>query len=72
MSVQTVFESAIKGHPQCIKLSFYFWAEGETRPISAPAQARFMGDLLLLQFKSIVNMIYGDVSYLQTGYSIFP
>lgn len=32
----------------------------------------FMEDLLLLQFMSIVNMIYGDVSYLQPGSSIFP
>lgn len=72
MSVQTVFQSAITGHPQCIKLSFYFWAARMRRPISVPVQARFMGDLLLLQFKSIVNMIYGDVSYLQTGSSIFP
>lgn len=64
MSVQTMFQSATTGHPQCIKLSFYFWAVGEARPISAPVQARFMGDLLLLQFKSIVNMIYGDVCYL--------
>lgn len=64
MSVQTVFQSAITGHPQYINLSFYFWAVGERRPISAPAQAGFMGDLLLSQFKSIVNMIYGDVSYL--------
>lgn len=72
MSVQTVFQSANVPRPQCIKLSFYFWAVGERRPISVPVQACFMGDLLLLQFKSIVNMIYGDVKYLWTGSSIFP
>lgn len=52
------------------------------RSISVPRQRRVLyqclfrlalwGDLLLSQFKSIVNMIYGDVSYLQTGSSIFP
>lgn len=72
MSVQTVFQSVIMPHPQCIKLSFYSWAVGERRPISVPVQACFMGDLLLLQFNSIVNMIYGYVNYLWTGSSIFP
>ena len=44
MSVQTVFQSAITGRPPCIKLSFYFCAEAETRPISVSVRARFMGE----------------------------
>ncbi|CAB1425200.1 unnamed protein product [Pleuronectes platessa] len=71
-SVQSVFQSAITAHPPCIKLSFYFWAVGARRPISVPAQAGSVEDLLLSQFKSIVKVIYGDVSYLETSSSIFP
>lgn len=69
--VQAELHGAISGHIQCIKLSFLFQGLGKRRPLSASVQAAFMRDLLFSQFKSIVNMIYGDVSYLQTGSSIF-
>ena len=44
---------------------FYFWATAEKDVLYQRLfRPGFMGDLLLMQFNSIVNMIYGDVSYL--------